>query len=83
MNEEMGKPERIGKYVNLEDIYSLKELGLDHETIEILKKPMRKKLDVETLKKEQNFTPIDKKVFFQKIDELNIKESIDDLLTMI
>ncbi|MGB1204463.1 MAG: hypothetical protein ACPG5B_02385 [Chitinophagales bacterium] len=46
-------------------------------------KPMKKTLDIETMKREQGFKPIDKKAFFQEIDALEIKESIDDLLKMI
>ena len=44
---------------------------------------MRKYLDVEELKKEQNYKPIDKKDFFEKIKKLKIEEPIDELLEMI
>jgi len=53
------------------------------EILENLHKPMRDKLNIEQLKKEQNFKPIDKAEFFQKIDELNIEEPLEDLLAMI
>jgi len=53
------------------------------EILEALHKPMRDKLDIEQLKKEQNFKPIDKAELFQKIDELNIEEPLEDLLAMI
>lgn len=46
-------------------------------------KPIREKLDVDELKKEQNYKPIDKKVFFKKIKKLEIEESIEELLEMI
>jgi len=62
---------------------ALKEMWPDDEVIKSLNKPMRKRLNIEELKKEQNFTFINKKDFFQKIDDLNIEESIDDLLEMI
>jgi hypothetical protein len=48
-----------------------------------LAKPMRKTLSIEQLKKEQNFKPINKKAFFQKLDALKIEEPIDDLISMI
>lgn len=62
---------------------TLKEMWSDDDILNKLNKPMRKTLDIEQLKKEQNFKPINKAEFFKKIDELNIEESIDDLLAMI
>jgi len=44
---------------------------------------MCKKLSIEQLKKEQDFKPIDKKAFFKKLDTLEIKEPIEDLIAMI
>lgn len=46
-------------------------------------KPMREYLNVEELKKEQNYEPIDKKDFFEKIKKLKIEEPIEGLLEMI
>ena len=46
-------------------------------------KPMREYLDVEELKKEQNYKPIDKMEFFEKIKKLEIEEPIERLLEMI
>ncbi|MFK7968775.1 MAG: hypothetical protein AB8F95_00320 [Bacteroidia bacterium] len=43
-------------------------------------KPMRKSIDLETLKKEQNFKQIDKTTFFAEIESLQIEESIEELL---
>ena len=53
---------------------------------DILKKlstPRRKKLDIEQLKKEQNFTQFNRPRFDQLIKELNIQEPIEQLLQMI
>ena len=86
--------EQIKEYLeNLEDVRLYDEAMADDELaipydeaikmIEKLRKPMREKLDIEQLKKEQNFKPIDKAEFFQKIDELNIEEPLEDLLAMI
>ena len=47
-----------------------------------LAKPMRKRLDIEELKKEQRFKSIDKKEFFKKIEELKVDEPIERLLAM-
>lgn len=49
--------------------------------LERLAKPMRKKLSIEKLKKEQNFKPISKKAFFKKLDALDVDESIEDLIS--
>ena len=48
--------------------------------LDALRKPMRDKLNIEQVKKEQNFKPIDKDELFRKIDELNIEEPLEDLL---
>ena len=48
-----------------------------------LAKPMRKTLSIEQLKKEQHFKQINKKAFFKKLDALEIKEPIEDLIGMI
>ncbi len=53
---------------------------------DILKKlstPRRKTLDIEQLKKEQNFTQFDRARFDQLIKELDIQEPIEELLKMI
>lgn len=90
MSEEALKLEIINRIMALKDSSKLKkieatlrEMWSDDITLEKLNKPMRKTLDIEQLKKEQNFKPVDKKEFFKKIDELDIQESIDDLIEMI
>ena len=62
---------------------AIKQIGVKNDLLGKLAKPMRKKLDIEQLKKEQNYHPIEKKAFFQKIDQLQIEESIEELLAMI
>ena len=44
---------------------------------------MRKILDVEVLKKEQTYQLVDEKVLHQKIEELDLRESVEQLLAMI
>ncbi len=46
-------------------------------------KPMKKTISVETLVSEQNYEGIDKDKFENLVDELDIKESIEDLLKML
>lgn len=77
----------INKIFNLTDTRKLKQLSVIVEQLtdilERLAKPMRKKLSIEELKKEQNFKPINKKAFFKKLDALEIEEPIEDLIAMI
>ena len=61
----------------------LEDMWSDGGLLKSLDRPIRKQLNVEVLKQEQNFKPVDKKSFFKKIDDLNIEESIDDLIAMI
>ena len=59
-----------------------KGVHLKDNALQSLAKPMRKKLDIEVLKKEQNYQPVDKKIFHQKIEELNLRESAEQLPAM-
>ena len=53
------------------------------QSIKHLIKPIREKLDIETLIKEQNYKGADKKGIDNLIDEMAIEEPIGDLLKMI
>jgi len=55
----------------------------DSEILKRLEKPMRKKTDIEEIKQEQNFKPINKEAFFKKIEELNIEDPLEKLIEMI
>ena len=46
-------------------------------------KPLRKTLTLEQMIKEQNYKPIEKDEFFKMVDELEIEESIEELLSML
>ena len=46
-------------------------------------KPTRKQLTVEDLIQEQNYTPITKEAFYEKVEKLNIEEPLADLLAML
>ena len=86
--------EQIREFLeDLEDIRAYHEAMADDDPgipadeafaiLDNLRKAMLEKLDIEQLKKEQNFKPINKAEFFKKIDELNIEEPLEDLLAMI
>lgn len=53
------------------------------EILHRIAKPTRRKLDIEELKREQNWRPIDKVAFFKKIEELDIEEPLEELIEMI
>ena len=46
-------------------------------------KPLRKTITLEQMIKEQNYKPIEKDKFFKMVDELDIEESIEELLSML
>jgi regulator of PEP synthase PpsR (kinase-PPPase family) len=80
----------INKIFGLTDTRKLRQLSViveqltdNSDVLERLAKPMRKKLSIEELKKEQNFKSINKKAFFKKLDALEIEEPIEDLIAMI
>ena len=90
MSEEALKLTIIDKILALKNISLLKkvdktlsEISQGDLIIKRLSKPMRKKTDIEALKKEQNFKPIDKNKLFKQMDELNIEEPLEELLAMI
>jgi len=62
---------------------TIKEMWPDDDVLKRLHKPMRKTTDVEEIKREQNYKPIDKKEFFKKIEELDIEEPLEELIDMI
>lgn len=55
----------------------------DEDVLRKLAKPMRKELDIEELKREQNWQPVNKEEFFKKIKELDVQEPLETLLEMI
>jgi len=46
-------------------------------------KPIRKQLTVADMIEEQNYHPITKERFYEKVEKLNIEESLEDLLAML
>lgn len=90
MSVEALKLALINKIIALTEAHQLRKVASTIDDIqskdpvlEQLQKPMRKTLDIEQLKREQQFQAIDKKALFEKIDSLNIEEPIEDLLRMI
>ena len=53
------------------------------EMLKKLAKPIRKKLDLEELKREQNWKPIDRQEFDRLVKELDIQEPVEQLIADI
>ncbi len=50
------------------------------EMLKKLAKPIRKKIDLEELKREQNWKPIDRQEFDRLVREIDIQEPLEQLL---
>lgn len=60
----------------------LKQVKQEEELKEIFK-PIRDNISVEELKAEQNYTGFNREKFDQLVKELDIQESLEELLSMI
>ena len=67
----------------LENVLTQNHSNNKDEILRKLSTPRKKKLDIELLKKEQNFTQFNRTRFDKLIKELNIQEPIEQLLQMI
>ena len=67
----------------VEKAVDLVEHSPKSELLKKLAKPMRKKLDLEELKREQNWKPIDRDEFDRLVKELDIQEPLEQLLADI
>ena len=90
MSKEALKLEVIFKIMRLNELEDIQlvhrvidEIQPKEDKLKALMKPTRKVMNVEDLKKEQNFTPIDTDDFFADLDQLEITDSLEDLLEMI
>lgn len=90
MTVETKKYKLIEKITSLEDEEVLNKLALvldeyarGHLVLMEIIKPIRDKLDVEQLKKEQNYQGFDKEEVNRLIKEIDLQEPIEDLLEMI
>jgi len=76
------------KLVDDERILSRLEVVINNLThsddiLNKLVRPVRKHLDIDALIKEQNYRGIDRQEFDQIVDELEIREPVEDLLEML
>ncbi len=64
---------------NLENQPTAKQL----EMLKKMAKPVRKKLDIEDMKREQNWKPINREEFDRLIKEIDIQEPLEQLIADI
>jgi|GEM_PF-398971 len=90
MTAEIKKIKSIKQIADLqdEDILKKVELLLDSSKnvdpmVESLLKPIKEKIDIEQLKKEQNYQSFDKKEIDRLIKEIDLQEPLEDLINMI
>ncbi len=70
----------------IEETVDVVEKRPTQEQLELLKKlakPMRKTLDIEELKREQNWKPIDRKEFDKKIEEFDWQIPEDEFIELL
>lgn len=71
---------RIAEIINEEKKRPNEE---QRELLKKLTKPMRKKLDIEELKREQNWKSLDREKFDRLVRELDIQEPLEQLIADI
>jgi len=71
----------INKLKELDEVLSNTENG--RSRLHGLIKPMREKLDIEAIKQEQNYQPINAEEFFKELEDLNIEEPLEDFIKIL
>jgi len=66
-----------------EAIKTLSEAEKKSEKFKKTIKPTRQSISVQEMIKEQQYKPIKKDKFYKKVSKLNIKEPLDELLSML
>ena len=63
--------------------YQIETIQQDSELWLSIIKPIRKSVTIDQMIEEQGYKPIVKEEFFEKVDELEIEESLEELLSML
>lgn len=63
--------------------HQIETINQDSELWSSIIKPIRKSVTIDQMIEEQGYKPIEKEAFFEKVDELEIEESLEDLLAML
>lgn len=84
------KLQLIHQIMNIQNVYFLEKLAKmlpseqeEGDILQKLSRPMPKTIDIEQLKKEQNFTSFNRLKMNELRAEINLKEPIDSLIEML
>lgn len=84
------KLQLIHQIMNIQNVYFLEKLAKmlpseqeEGDILQKLSRPMPKTIDIEQLKKEQNFTSFNRQKMNELRAEINLKEPIDRLIEML
>ena len=69
--------------IDNEQLISSIEAHIQNDQFHSIIKPMKKKLTIEDMIKEQNYSPINREQFYDKVSKLNIEEPLHELLAML
>ena len=73
----------IFKTMNLKNIYVNKKADSTNDLLHTINRPIKKKLDIEALKKAKNYKGINRERFNRLVKEINITEPIEELLAQL
>lgn len=89
-NLDKRKYKLIQEIINMDDEVSIAKIEDQIEAIQkedniwhAAIKPMRKTITLAEMKVEQNYIPIDEETFFKLAKEVEVEESIEELLAML
>lgn len=78
----------IFKTLNLRDVHivletSDKSVSVATDSLNIIHRPLKKRLDIDALKKERNYKGVNRKRFDALVKEINIIEPVDMLIAQL
>ena len=82
-NIDIKKMDIFKQVIAIESIQMIETIESYVREISSIFAPTKADITVESLKKEQNYQAIDKKEFDELVDELDIREPLEDLLLML
>ncbi|CAN5579676.1 hypothetical protein BH20ACI4_BH20ACI4_08910 [soil metagenome] len=79
----LDREDAVRKIEETVDIIEKQPTEKQLEMLEKLAKPIREKLDIEELKREQNWKPINREKFDKLVREIDIQEPLEQLISDI
>lgn len=73
----------IFKNMNLENVHIGKKTDSPNDLLHTINRPIKKKLDIEALKKAKNYNGVNRERFNRLVKEINITEPIEVLLAQL